>query len=72
MSIKLRILLNSIISIIMSSIMSFVMLTLNFGIENITFVLFIKGTAIGFIITMPIGFFLNPIIEKFLRKFGLN
>lgn len=68
MTIKQRLIQNSILSIIMSAIMSLVMLALNGGIQSITLFLFFRGFIIGFLITMPIGYFLTPVIEKIITK----
>ena len=70
-SIKKRIVTTLIMAICMSFCMSLVMTLVNVGPANFVLVMWLRSWLIGFIVALPLAFFLPPAIQKIATKLEL-
>jgi hypothetical protein len=53
---------------IMSMCMAFVMTVINIGFGGNFLVLWLKGWGIGFVVSLPLSFFLPPFLQKIIKR----
>jgi hypothetical protein len=58
-------------SVIMSMCMSFAMTAINVGFNEQFAPAFLSGWGIGFIVSLPLSFFLPPSIQKIMQKYHI-
>jgi hypothetical protein len=58
-------------AVIMSLCMSFAMAAINVGPGDGFVPAWLSGWAIGFVVSLPFSFFIPPLIQQAMRKFGI-
>jgi hypothetical protein len=56
----------------MAAMMSFVMVAVNVGFNPQFLSAWLKGGTIGFLVSIPISYFLPPLVERLLEKIGIK
>ncbi|MDR1329150.1 MAG: DUF2798 domain-containing protein, partial [Oscillospiraceae bacterium] len=56
---------------IMSLCMSFAMAAINVGFNAGFTPAWLSGWGIGFVVSLPFSFFVPPLIQKIMKKFGI-
>jgi hypothetical protein len=72
MSIKFRLATSLITAFFMAACMSFVMVAVNIGFVPYFFFAWLRGWAIGYLVSVPISYFVPPAVQRFLKKRGLR
>ena len=72
MSIKIRILAALLTSFCISLVISFVMVLVNFGFGPTFLSAWLKGLIIGFVVSIPLSYFLPQLIQDVLQKAGVK
>jgi hypothetical protein len=72
MSVKFRLLASLITAFFMAVGMSFVMVAVNVGFVPAFPLAWLKGWAIGYMVSVPLSYFLPPRIQKLLKKKGVR
>lgn len=72
MSQKQRIVQSIGMALIMSCCMSFVMAVKNMGFPPNFIAMWLPNALIGFLVAIPLSFFLPPVIQKWTKKLGID
>jgi hypothetical protein len=55
-------------ALVMSFCMAFVMTAVNVGFGSSFITPWLKGAGVGFVVSLPLSFFLPPLLQKIMKK----